>query len=181
MRLFAALDVAADVAGALDDALVPVRARFDELRWTQADRWHLTVAFLGAVDAPLARVTGALAAAAAAAPARIGLELTGAGRFARRVLWLGVRDDPEGAVAALGRRAQASLAGAGLPVDRKPVRPHLTLARSRRGAPVGDEVVAAVPAVDGHWEVGDLVLYRSHLGGNRPARYESLVRLPLGG
>lgn len=180
MRLFAALEVPAHVARPLDQALAGVRERFDRLRWTGPDRWHLTVAFLGQVDAPLEVVEDALAPAAAAAPGPVGMRLAGAGRFGSRVLWLTVEDEPDGAVTALGADAQERLAAADLPVDRKPVRPHLTLARSRKGASVRKRVVEAVPEVDATWTARDLVVFRSHLGGGRPARYEALSRLPLG-
>lgn len=186
MRLFAALDVPEEVAGRLDAAVAPLRERFGGLRWTAADRWHLTVAFLGEVKDsgegdPLERVEEALAPAAGAAPGPVGLRLAEPGRFGRRVLWVGVEDDPQGAVAALGSRAQEELGRARLPVDTKPVHAHLTLARSRKAAPVRDEVLEALPWVEASWTATDLVVFRSRLGGGGPPRYEAVLRLPLGG
>ncbi len=128
-------------------------------------------------------VAAVLAPLAADAPTSIRLALAAAGRFGRRVLWVGVRDEPVGAVAALGAAAQQALSAADLPVDRKEVRPHLTIARAgRRRAEVTAPLVAAIPTVQGAWTARELVLVRSLSGGHRrPNRYETLVRLPLDG
>lgn len=183
MRLFAALEVPPSVRERLDAAVAPLRERHPGLAWSSRDGWHLTVAFLGEVLTPPADVAAVLAPVAAGAPALIRLALVAAGRFGRRVLWVGVRDEPAGAVAALGAAAQQALAEADLPVDFKEVRPHLTLARARRrGADVSATLVAAMPTVEGAWAARELLLIRSVSGGHRrPSRYEPLVRLPLGG
>lgn len=186
MRLFAALEVPEAVRRRLDAAVAPVRRRQDALGWSRAESWHLTVAFLGEVgEERLPEVVEALAGAAARAPEAIGLEFGPAGRFGRRVLWVGVRDQPAGAVAALGAAAQAALAAAGLPVDAKEVRPHLTLARSRnrdRAAQIDGRLVGEVPHTPGEWTVRELVLFASvPAGRGQPNHYQPLARVPLGG
>ncbi len=183
MRLFAALEVPAAVRERLDAAVAPLRERHPGLAWSSRDGWHLTVAFLGEVVAPPEDVAAVLAPVAAGAPAMIRLVLVTPGRFGRRVLWVGVRDEPAGAVAALGAAAQQALAEADLPVDFKEVRPHLTIARARRRASdVSATLVAAIPTVEGAWTACELLLMRSVPGGHRrPSRHEPLARLPLGG
>ncbi|MDP8970976.1 MAG: RNA 2',3'-cyclic phosphodiesterase [Actinomycetota bacterium] len=182
MRLFTALEVSESVRETLDAAVAPLRARHPGLAWNSRDGWHLTVAFLGEVVAPLEDIAAVLTPVAAGAPATIRLTLTSAGRFGRRVLWVGVRDEPAGAVAALAAAAQQALAEADLPVDVKEVRPHLTVARARRrGGDVSAPLVAAMPRVEGGWTARELVLMSSTPGGyRRPSRYEPRVRLPLG-
>jgi 2'-5' RNA ligase len=59
----------------------------------------------------------------------------------------------------------------------------VTIGRVR--APRGvARVVRAMQAFDGTtfgtWTVGEIVLYRSHLGGSHGARYEALARFGLG-
>lgn len=184
MRLFAALEVPAAVRDPLEGAVAPMRAGRDDLRWTPAHQWHLTIAFLGSVDhAGVPAVREVMSSACGAAPASIGLSLADAGRFGKRVLWIGVDDDPSGAVARLGSAAQEALADADLPVDDKDVHPHLTLARSRgrHGRPIRSELVEAVPRIDASWVVDELVLFASvQQGHGEPNRYEALERLPLG-
>jgi len=181
VRLFLALEVPGAVRDAVDAAVGPLRQRYPGLRWTRPDAWHLTVAFLGEVGERVAvSLHGALEPVAGSVGGPIALRVTEPGRFGARVLWLGLSDRPEGTVAGLGERLQAAAADAGIAVDRKQVRPHLTLARGRDpDARVTQTVVAACPVVDASWEVGEVLLVRSHLGGG-PARYETLAALPLG-
>ncbi|MDQ4131418.1 MAG: RNA 2',3'-cyclic phosphodiesterase [Actinomycetota bacterium] len=184
MRLFVALEVPDEVRGRLDAAVAPVRPRHPKLAWTSAEGWHLTLAFLGEVAAEPSDIAAVLAPVAADAPAAgIRLSLGQAGRFGRRVLWVGVRDEPAGAVAALGAGTQRALAEKDLPVDLKEVKPHLTVARARRGGgEVTASLVAAIPSVQSGWTAREVVLMRSvRLGQRRPNRYEPLRRLPLGG
>jgi RNA 2',3'-cyclic 3'-phosphodiesterase len=185
MRLFAGLEVGDEVRARLDEGVAPLRLAHRALRWTPPSQWHLTVAFLGEVTEPLDAVTSALSPVAAHAPPAIQLELAEAGRFGNRVLWVGVDDDPAEAVAALGSSAQSALQAAGLPVDEKPVRPHLTLARGgrRRGGSgrISQRLVDAVPAVDADWTVTDLVVFASvPQGHGEPNSYEPQARIPLG-
>ena len=49
-----------------------------------------------------------------------------------RVLWFGVRDSPNGALAALRDRLASSLQGAGVSFEEGAFRPHLTLGRVKR-------------------------------------------------
>jgi RNA 2',3'-cyclic 3'-phosphodiesterase len=178
VRLFVALPVPDEVRGAVATAVDPARREGRGLRWTRPEGWHLTVAFLGEVgDDRVGAVSGVVAAVAARHPP-LELSLGAAGRFGRRVLWVGVDDEPEGGVEALGTDLQDSLADAGLPVQQRRVHAHLTLARSGR-SPVDDRAVAAVEVPAARWRVSELGLWRSHLGGG-PARYEEVASAPLG-
>lgn len=183
-RLFVAMAVPDHVRDRIAGALSGLRGR-DDVNWTRPDGWHVTLAFLGNVEEErVVEVVGVAESAvvAAAGSAGVGdeglvLSLGAPGTFKDRVAWLAVEDDPSGAVATIGAALQASLAEEGLPVDRKDVHPHLTLARAR-GRRLPGEVIAALPTVSADWRVDDAVLYRSVLGDG-PARYEVVERLPL--
>lgn len=184
MRSFVALEVPPAVRMTVERAVDPLRRRRDGLRWTPAEQWHITVAFIGSVESPPSEIAHMLGGPAAAAPETIHLSIGGPGRFGRRVLWLEVTDRPRGAVAALGASVQEALSGAGIPVDAREVHPHLTLARTGRGgrARIDAATVEAVPGIDASWEIDDLVLYASvQQGHGRPNRYEVQARVPLGG
>ncbi|MBW3578833.1 MAG: RNA 2',3'-cyclic phosphodiesterase [Actinobacteria bacterium] len=183
-RLFVALTVPQEVAEPLDGALRPLREARDDLAWTPPANWHVTLAFLGQVARDPGEVVDALRPVAAAAPSAIGLKLSPAGRFGRRVLWVGITDQPAGVVAGLGHSAQAALAAADLPVDDKDVHPHLTLARARTRRSAGGvdaRLVAAVPELSAMWSAHDLAVMESvRAGRGRPNRYDSLARVVLG-
>ena len=119
-----------------------------------ADNLHVTVHFLGQVDAPADELAGALAAACAPLP-RFDLRVAGGGgpRRRPRMLWAALEPHP-GFVRAAEQVASA-LAGLA-PAARPPRtgRPHVTLARLREDAPshapppLGlDDPVIAVDAI----------------------------------
>jgi RNA 2',3'-cyclic 3'-phosphodiesterase len=154
-----------------------------ELRWTDPDGWHVTLAFLGSTDPRrIPDVSAALAAVAGDVP-RFEVRAGGIGTFPRpraaRVLWFRLHDG-DGRLAELAARVRDAVGHTEEAEAR--FRPHLTLARVQNsrgvrlppGWPDVREVPAGLLAVDG------LVLYRSHLGRG-PARYEPLATAPLAG
>lgn len=180
-RLFVALPVPDHVRLLVQAAAAPAREAAPDLTWTRPEGWHLTLAFLGDVAEDHVAEVERTVERVVADGRPLGCELAGADRFDGRALFLAVDDDPSGAIAALGEAIQGAVEDAGLPVRRKPVRPHLTLARaSRRGATVTDDVTAAVAPVAAGWDADEVALVRSHLGGG-PARYEALSAWTLGG
>jgi 2'-5' RNA ligase len=115
VRLFAGIplddDARAYVAAAVDRLVITgVRAR-----WIRPQNWHVTLAFLGDVDAArLPAVVDAFRTAAVRCEP-FALRLSAVGAFPNerrpRVLWVGARDQPAGfvAAAALLRGAFAAL------------------------------------------------------------------------
>lgn len=185
-RRFVAIGIPEQVRTALDESLADARGHWEGLRPTRADDWHLTVAFVGELaDDALEQLVEVVGAGLADSALPDELALDGAGRFGRRVLWAGVCDRPEGRLAALGETIQQACAAAGLPVEQRPVHPHVTLARARRGAQVraGHEAQAAdaVASVVAHgvaaWRPEGVEVWASHLGAG-PARYEVEAVVP---
>jgi len=167
------------------DALVePLRGRRLDLRWTNREAWHVTLAFLGQVDeAAAARLLPRLERAARRHH-QVRLEFAGAGAFpgaARaNVLWSGLSGD-RGALARLAESvaAGASRAGAPPPDKGRRFQPHLTLARCRMPADV-TELVSALDGYQGQpWTADRVHLVRSHLGATAHPRYTSLASWPL--
>ena len=184
MRMFAGLAVPAYVREQLGSVTAALHADLGQLRWTPPGGWHLTLAFLGEVSTDRFGEVREVVGGLAAEQPPVHLSLAHAGRFASRALWVGVEDDPRGALAALGARLQAQLAAADLPVRPREVVPHLTLARAGRG-PVDANAVVHVeqhtqPLRGLRWTATELTLWRSHLGTG-PARYEVVAAPALGG
>ncbi|HEX9809386.1 MAG TPA: RNA 2',3'-cyclic phosphodiesterase [Alphaproteobacteria bacterium] len=179
-RCFVAVPIGETLREALVDAVERWRARpdLDGLRWSNPGGWHVTLAFLGAVEADAIPDIRASIADVAAASQPLELEAGRVGGFpsARRarVAWYGVAD-PDGALAEVAARLRDAL---GLDAV-APFRPHLTLGRAR-GEPV--DLSAWREAADepsGILEVTGVELMRSHLGRG-PARYEIIGSMPLG-
>lgn len=178
MRLFVALLPPPEALAEVEAAVAPCRTAWPELRWTAAEHWHITLAFLGEVEERVLDGLQARLARVAARHAPVDLAFGAAGRFGDRVLWLGV-DGPRERLARLAGAvaAQAAKAGAGRP-DRKPYHPHLTLARVRHQADLRP-VVGELAGFSGRpWRAESMHLVRSHLGP--PLRYEPLASWSLG-
>jgi len=178
--------IAIDPGAACREDLAACTARLAQsswgsgVRWVPAENLHLTLCFLGEVEAgrvePLAR---ALALAVrrtspfASAFERVGLFPTE--RRARVVAAL-LADDR--AVRALAERVGSAVGAAGLRSDERRFRAHLTLGRVRRPPLRGAALDEQGPFAD--LVADDVVLYESTLG-SRGARYTELARLPLRG
>jgi RNA 2',3'-cyclic 3'-phosphodiesterase len=184
MRLFVAIAPPSAVLDELDALVEPLRAQRLDLRWTNRDAWHVTLAFLGQVDeAAAARLLPRLERAARRHQ-QVRLAFAGAGAFPSatraNVLWSGLSGDR----AALARLAEsvaagARRAGAPPPDQGRRFRPHLTLARCRTPA----DATGLVAALDGFrgqpWTADRVHLVRSRLGATERPRYTSLASWPL--
>jgi RNA 2',3'-cyclic 3'-phosphodiesterase len=129
-----------------------------------ADSLHLTLRFLGGVEADRLETLAADLRDLHVEPFSVGLD--GLGTFGRgtivRVVWLGLAaggDHLRGLAAEIERRCGAR----GFEPEARPYNPHLTLARSqqRRGERLPD--LPPPPELPG-WTVTGFRLYRSRLG-----------------
>ncbi len=176
-RVFAAVRPPQEAVEHLVAALRPVRAEFGrELRWTDPETWHLTMAFYGDQPNDVSDLADFLAGAAAmSAPMR--LHLRGAGAFNSRTLWIGVGGDV--------RDLRELMADCLLdPEERHRQRAHLTVARAiPRSEWALREVAHALSVYAGpEFRVDQLHLIESRLGEGRGGgpRYETLETFRLG-
>jgi len=123
-RLFVALWPNRQVAAELADVAEPYLGHG---RPVGQDRLHVTLAFLGALsDAQMHRVLGALTKVDQRA---CSLVLDQVGSFRRGgILWLG-SSDRQPALQDLAASVRAVLGACGLTIERRPFRPHVTIAR----------------------------------------------------
>lgn len=181
MRLFASISPSTQAREHLLGALRPISADLGpDLRWTDPQQWHLTLAFYGEQpEGAIEDLLGHLAMAAAGARA-MELNLRGAGSFNRRNLWVGVG----GETPMLKQLMADCLLD---PSERSRQRAHLTVARNQRGRqrgwdPVLDDVVHALAVYQGpDFPVTQIDLVKSTLGAGRGGepRYEVLASVPL--
>lgn len=166
------------------DAFLEVRRQAAAFRWAGADSFHITLAFLAAVDPwRLDELTERLTRAAARRTA-FAATITGGGAFPNagraRVLWAGLDTDTV-ELGRLATGARAAAAKSGIEVDGSRFRGHVTLARL--GVP--GEVSNWVRLLDSYrgptWTVDSIRLIESHLGEGprgRP-RYETVADIAL--
>lgn len=157
----------------LESALRAVPSK-PHLRRTDPRTWHVTLAFLGELDASTTtRLAHALEPMAASTGA-VELALAGSGVFGE-ALWVGVRGD----LVPLALAVQAVARRVGADVEKRAFQPHLTVVRVQRGRSLRPELDLLAPYVGPRWLAGDIHLVRGHPG--RPLRLESLGAWPLGG
>ena len=163
MRLFVALRPP-------PEAVEDLRVRLP--RWpTPPERWHLTLAFLG--DVADAEPVGAELATALHDRPAFELRLEGSGTFGRNgPVWVGVGGDVP-ALHGLVDAVAGAVRSSGIPLERRPYRPHLTV--GRRGHP---RAAALASYVGPRWRAREVELVRSDLG--RTVAHTVLARYPLG-
>jgi len=155
-----------------------------DVAWVAPDNVHLTLKFLGGVEAArLAAVAGALAGAVAGCRP-FDLTVRGLGGFPTptrpRVLWAGA-DEGAAPAAMLARQVDDALVVLGFPAESRAFSAHVTLGRVRapRSNPRLAEALAG-GATFGRQCVDRLALMRSELSP-RGARYTELSAVPLVG
>ena len=137
MRLFLAINFAPEVRRAVADAAAPLRAVAPNLSWVREPQLHLTVKFLGEQPEDMASRIAEAIRKVGSRNRVVDAEIGGIGAFPNfrrpRVVWIGVTPEPK--LELLHHDIESACESLGLPLDGKPFRPHLTLARVKpRGA-----------------------------------------------
>jgi len=170
IRSFIAVELAESVRAAIGTLQGQLAGAGADVRWVGAGGMHVTLKFLGSVDAPrLERVHACVAAALAGQPA-LHVRARGVGAFPslRRpsVLWVGLQAE---GLAALARRIDTAVTGLGFAPEARAFTPHVTLGRmkSLRGWDALHAQLAAHLDDDfGDSAIGAVTIFRSTL---RPA------------
>jgi 2'-5' RNA ligase len=153
-RLFVAVDLDDSARTAIERAMEPVRTALyrtgSNLRWVPPAEWHLTLAFMGAVDDERLEVLRLQLQPPVAAPS-FTLGFAAFGLFPPagppRVLWIGV-DEGAAALRALHGEIGRRLHATGLVTEDRTFSPHLTLARWRTSRGRDRQVVQAAAPPD---------------------------------
>ncbi|MEV6579939.1 RNA 2',3'-cyclic phosphodiesterase [Streptomyces sp. NPDC051582] len=176
IRLFVALAPPDDAKEELAKELRPSYRAYPDLRWNRIEDWHITLAFLGELPVSAAALLRPPLAALAAAHRPLELALRGSGHFDQRVLWSGIEGEVEG-LHLLTSQVRTLVRECGIAYEDRPLRPHLTLARSRRSDPSSTlEVAAALTEFAGRtWRTERLHLVGSNIGrGPGPIHYRDI-------
>jgi RNA 2',3'-cyclic 3'-phosphodiesterase len=186
MRLFIAIDLGDEVRDAVGRQLAKLQPLAPNAKWVKVEGMHVTLAFLGYIDDARVPEVKAIAEEVARRHGPVSFSVEGIGSFGSsarpRVLWVGMTGDVE-ALAALKSDLEDRLAPLGYEPEKRPFKPHLTLARARM--PSGDPALARCirscgASSFGHAQVDRIILFRSDLSA-KGARYTALYQPRLGG
>ncbi len=162
------------------DLLVDAMEGIEGARWVDEENLHLTLRFVGAVERPAANDLAA--ALGAIRWPRFSLRIDGIGHFTRKgaatALW--ARVPASGPLEGLRQKVESACEAAGLGRETRRFTPHVTLARlGRSSGPIGAWLAAFGNLHAEPWEVGEFILYESHLG-QTGAFYEPVTVFGLG-
>lgn len=187
VRVFCAVEMPREVREAAAAHVARLRREFPDARarWARPEGLHVTLKFIGEIEAARVEVLSRAAAAAVEGFEPFELAIEEAGTFpprgAARVLWLGVKD-ASGGLARLQRRLEEECEAAGFPREPRDFAPHLTLARLR--APKDAHALAGayrrLTFGPHRFKVSELVVIRSELGPGG-SRHTPLSRHPFEG
>jgi 2'-5' RNA ligase len=182
-RLIAALPVPPADALAIHGSLAAHRAAFPDARWLAPTLYHVTLRFLGSVDAALAPQLAAAVGQVAgeALPFQVVVGRGGGARGRSEVAWLEVLEGRD-RIETLADRFD-DLLPPDLRASLRPGRraPHLTIARRAPAALARGLADGSPSAVRVAWDATRMTLFRSHTGTPTGSRYEPLVEAQLGG
>jgi len=172
VRLFVAVWPPDAVVEAIAGLPRPGPAEVANVRWEPAERWHVTLRFLGVANEA---DVGPLATALLDAPLRPTGAVVGPGveALGRHVLGL-----PVAGLDGLATDAAAATARVAAPDEGRPFRGHLTLARIRDGRARRLARLMADARVDASFPVTGVSLMRSDSGPDGP-HYEEVAMRPL--
>lgn len=135
-RTFIAVEVSSGVAAQAARLIGRLERTSAKVRWVDPRTLHLTLKFLGEVEALLIPDLCKAVSAAVAAVEGFDMELAGVGAFPNtakpRTIWLGARQGQEEMIA-LHDAIDAALADLGFRSEARRFKPHLTLGRVRQG------------------------------------------------
>ena len=180
LRAFVAVPFEDEVRNRLSQARADLQgeAWAEEVRWVKPEALHLTLRFLGNieasdVDALLSRLQSSMRS-----ESEFSFELSGLGFFpsASRPRVVAARVTRERRLGVLASAVEEAVVSAGYPAETRDFRPHVTLGRFRRGRRRGLELAADLPRVS--VAVSHVVLLRSTLS-QAGARYTELGRANL--
>ena len=184
MRTFIAVEMAAEIRARHAAALARWKEGFAGLRWVPSEKLHLTLRFLGKTGDEVVETLRKRVEKAVRGRSPFALRIGPAGCFGSRkrprVLWYGLDEGGE-SLEEIARELETIARALRFEPEKRPWRPHLTVARNPASAAVtGWEAALSDRGLSGLGQtVSEVVLFSSVIrpGG---AVYSPVWRVPLG-
>lgn len=175
-RLFAALDVPTHIG----EALQSISEKVSGSSWRPIENYHITLRFFGDIDAQMARALDEELAHIDAPQMQIRLREAGwFGSSEPHAIWAGV--EKQEALTRLAGQCERAARRLGLPKEKRPFKPHVTLAYCH-GTPLDEAISFAQKHA--MLDLGPFWVDRFHLfsswSGKGASRYVSEAEYPLG-
>jgi len=186
LRVFLAAELSSDLRQKVVELQRQLRDTLPEVNWVLPESIHLTLKFLGYVDAAMVEKLLPALEPVGSIQASLTLAIQGLGVFPHirrpRILWIGCA----GAIPSLVKlvsRIEGALEPLGFPLEKKPYHPHLTLARikhdnSKVGGVLTHSGLLEQPQALGILRIDRITLFRSDVS-SFGAEYTSLGTVPM--
>ncbi|MQF64594.1 RNA 2',3'-cyclic phosphodiesterase [SAR202 cluster bacterium AC-409-J13_OGT_754m] len=136
LRLFISLNIQESIRNALNDCISNIQKKgFDEIKWVESQRIHLTLHFLGDVHKSLVYGINTQLNQIANSLQPFIVTLSDIGVFPHienpRIVWVGIKQNSK-TLNKLRNLTESKLSTLGIVTPEKPYKPHLTLGRVNR-------------------------------------------------
>lgn len=168
VRAFICIEVPETIKSRIERLQQELRAANTQVSWTRPSSIHLTIKFLGDVEAARLEAVRRAVERAASSASELEIEVSGAGCFPSpknpRVLWVGLTNVPD-ALKQLHCAIEDELAREGFPREQKRFSPHLTIGRIRspHGAVAVAERLIAAGFKPERFRASEIIVMRSDL------------------
>jgi RNA 2',3'-cyclic 3'-phosphodiesterase len=179
---FFALSLPSNIKEQIREWMDSYKIELSFYKWVHQEDYHLTLAFLGAAtDDQLYKVTSKMEEALAMIPS-FPLTISHLGTFGNqpspRIFWIGVNEEER--LHQIREKVYQVCEQVGFPLDKRPFRPHITVARKWIGDhPFSIKLVQQTPSKTMDWtfQADTVTLYRTHM--NRLPKYEAVWQKKL--
>ena len=168
IRAFIAVEIAPATVASIESAIAELKPTLPAIRWVAPANFHLTVKFLGAIEASQVVAIGEALEVAITPFPRCTINAKGLGVFPTvrqpKIFWVGF-DGAE--LARLAAAVDRTLVPLGFSVEPRKFTPHLTIGRWRHGEPSAGDLKVALERWRerdfGATKIDRVILFRSML------------------
>ncbi len=184
IRTFIALELPEDLKKVFSILQQRLREYTDCVRWVKPEHIHLTLKFLGSIDEELVEPISRILENISKKQSSFSMHIAGIGAFPNtrnpKVIWVGIQSSQD-SLTKFQTTLEDALSVFGLPREKRPYAPHLTLGRVRdyRGKRDLEAVIEKFQHEDmGVYTADKVIFYRSDLKPTGPI-YSALKTLQL--
>ncbi|WP_409302259.1 RNA 2',3'-cyclic phosphodiesterase [Peribacillus sp. SCS-155] len=182
-NFFFALTLPDETKTYIDNIITNLKKQLPFKKWLHPQDYHITLAFLGNTEEGMRRKAEKLVEEAIEPLGEFSLTVTDIGTFgpvhAPRILWLGV--EHSNSLLELQKKTYAASEQAGFILDKKPFKPHITVARKY----IGDipyqieksQDLTMLQRGEHVFRASQVTLYKTHMGAS--PSYEPIFTVPL--
>ncbi|PLS14896.1 RNA 2',3'-cyclic phosphodiesterase [Bacillus sp. M6-12] len=141
-----------------------IEGKFPFKRWVHPEEYHITLAFLGNAPEQLREQAISFTDEALRGMKSFSLSLSHLGTFGKkdepRIFWCGLEPNPE--LAAVQKEVYHSCIQAGFTLEKRPFKPHITLARKYAGSRFSPDELEQVSIGGTEYTIDTVTLYQTH-------------------